>query len=60
MDELQELSLESLKEVSGGFWVGYLAGKLVDAAAEAVAGYNNSGAAAEFQMGTGSGAGTFG
>ena len=60
MDELQELSLESLKDVSGGFWRGYIGGKLLDAAMDAVAGYNNYGAAAEFQMGAGSGAGTFG
>ncbi|RZI55991.1 MAG: hypothetical protein EOP37_25960 [Rubrivivax sp.] len=60
MDELQELSLESLEEVSGGFWRGLIGGKLVDAAIDASISYNNSGAAADFQLGAGSGAGTFG
>ena len=63
MQELQELSIEEISQVSGGYWI---LNMLRDAAAleglkaagGAVVGYNQSGAAAEFQMSAG--AGTFG
>lgn len=59
---MRELTLDELDEVSGGrgLFGGWVAGKLMDAAWDAVQGYKNSGAAADFAMGAGSGAGTFG
>jgi hypothetical protein len=60
MDDIQEISLDELDNVSGGFVRGWIGGKLLDYAIDATIGYNNSGAAADFQQGAGSGAGTFG
>jgi hypothetical protein len=69
MNDIQELDLGLMDQVSGGimnpvciigFLRGWGAGKLMDAAWDAIRDHNESGAAAEFQMGDGAGAGTFG
>lgn len=60
MDGLQELNLSDPEQVSGGLLRGWAVGKLLDIAFDAIVDYNNSGAAADFATGAGSGAGTFG
>lgn len=62
MNEIRELSVDELELVGGGWRkvLEYIATEALPYIAGAVADYNNSGAAAEFQMGSGSGAGTFG
>jgi hypothetical protein len=64
MNDIQELDLGQMNEVGGGvvsrILRGWGAGKLLDLAWDALRDHNESGAAADFQTGTGSGAGTFG
>lgn len=69
MNDIQELDLGLMDQVSGGilgpvcvigFLRGWGGGKLLDLAWDAIRDHNESGAAAEFQTGAGSGAGTFG
>lgn len=62
MNEIRELSVEELELVGGGWKkvLEFFAAEAAPYIGGAIADYNNSGAAAEFQTGSGSGAGTFG
>lgn len=62
MNEMRELSVEELELVGGGWKkvLEFFIAESIPALAGAVVDYNNSGAAADFAMGPGSGAGTFG
>ncbi len=63
MNDIQELDLGQMNQVGGGLGSvvrGWFIGKLLDVACDAMRDHNESGAAAEFQTGAGSGAGTFG
>ena len=62
MNEIRELSVEELELVGGGWKkvLEYIATEALPYIGGAVIDYTNSGKAAEFAMGAGSGAGTFG
>ncbi|HEY1398682.1 hypothetical protein [Roseateles sp.] len=70
MNDIHELDLGQMHLIGGGcvepaaivgsIIRGWGAGKLLDAAWDAIRDHNESGEAAEFQTGAGAGAGTFG